>query len=188
MAVRRFRRDGYHAVRIEDLAEEAQVSVGTVYNYYGTKGDVLMAAVALEVETVLAQGELLVASPPPGVAAPLLALIGAYYDHSLVYLTKEMWRAAIAISIEAPRTPNGRRYAELDGLLADQVARLVAALQRRGDVAAGLDARAFGEVIFNNLNAVFIEYVKDDAMTLDSLKARVAGQTEPLARIMEAHP
>ena len=182
----RFRRDGFQAVRIEDIAADAEVSEGTVYNYYGTKGDLLMATVALEVEEVLAAGEAILDDPPPGVEAPLLRLIFQYYDHSLEYLTKEMWRAAMAISIEAPHTPNGRRYADLDGRLADQVARLVARLQARGEVERTLEACAIGAVLFNNLNAMFIEFVKDEAMTLDRLKSRVADQTRPLARLMRS--
>lgn len=65
-AMARFRRDGFHAARIEDLAMDAEVSIGTVYNYYGTKGDLLMAAVALEVEEVLAAGTRFFVTHPPG--------------------------------------------------------------------------------------------------------------------------
>jgi AcrR family transcriptional regulator len=183
-AVTRFRSEGYRAVRIEDLAETAEVSVGTVYNYYQTKGDILMATVAMEVEEVLEAGARLVADPPAGVEEPLLALIFGYYDHSLEYLTKEMWRAAMALSIEAPGTPNGQRYSDLDRRLAAQVTELIAALQARGDLRADLDARALGEVLFNNLNQMFAEFVKDDAMTLAELRARVDAQTRPLARLI----
>lgn len=187
-AVTRFHRDGFHSARIEDVAEDAEVSVGTVYNYYGTKGDLLMATVAMEVEEVLAAGEAILLDPPAGVAEALLALIGHYYDHSLHYLTKPMWRAAMALSIEAPGTPQGRRYTELDARLAVQVTGLVARLQARGDVATELDARALGGILFNNLNAMFIEFVKDDDMTNETLKARLTGQIRPLARLMEVRP
>ncbi|WP_102108332.1 TetR/AcrR family transcriptional regulator [Oceaniglobus roseus] len=183
-AVTQFRADGYRAVRIEDLAEAAQVSVGTVYNYYSTKGDILIATVAMEVEEVLASGAALVADPPSGVERALLALIFSYYDHSLEYLSKEMWRTAMALAIEAPGTPNGRRYSDLDRRLADQVTALVAALQGRGEVRTELDAGALGEVLFNNLNQMFLEFVKDDAMTLEALKARVTAQTGPIARLI----
>ena len=183
-AVTRFRRDGYRAVRIEDLASAAEVSVGTVYNYYGTKGDILIATVALEVREVLDAGAAIVADPPPGAEAALLALIFQYYDHSLSYLSKEMWRMAMALSIEAPDTPNGRRYTALDARLAAQVVDLVSALQRRGEVRADVDAAALGTLAFNNLNQMFIEFVKDDGMTLDQLRARVAAQMRPLARLI----
>lgn len=185
-AVTRFRADGYKSVRIEDLAEIAEVSVGTVYNYYQTKGDILIAVVAMEVEEVLEAGQAILHDPPRGVDAALLALIFQYYDHSLHYLSKEMWRRAMALSIEAPGTPKGQRYAALDAALAHQVTELIATLQARGEVRADLDAGALGQVVFNNLNMMFVEFVKDEDMTLTDLRARVTAQTRPLALLMRA--
>lgn len=187
-AVTKFRAEGYRSVRIEDLAEMAEVSVGTVYNYYQTKGDILIATVAMEVEEVLDAGADIVADAPHGADAALLALIFSYYDHSLEYLSKEMWRTAMALGIEAPGTPNGRRYSELDQRLAAQVTDLIVALQGRGEVRADLDARALGALLFNNLNQMFIEFVKDDDMTLETLRSRVAAQTRPIARLIAAMP
>ena len=183
-----FRRDGYRSVRIEDLAAMAEVSVGTVYNYYRTKGDILIATVAMEVEEVLETGAALVADPPEGVEAALLALIFGYYDHSLSYLSKEMWRTAMALAIEAPDTPNGRRYTELDARLAAQVTELVAALQARGEVRGDLNPAPIGALVFNDLNQMFLEFVKDDGMTLDQLRDRVAAHIRPLTRLIAAEP
>ena len=183
-AVTRFRADGYRAVRIEDLAEAAEVSVGTVYNYYRTKGDILIATVTMEVEEVLAEGEAVIADPPADVAEAVLRLVFGYYDHSLEYLSKEMWRRAMALAIEAPETPNGRRYLELDRRLAGQVTALLRTLQARGALRGDIDPAAFGQLVFNDLNMEFIEFVKDDAMTLADLRARLAGQIRPLARLI----
>ncbi|MEM9845378.1 MAG: TetR/AcrR family transcriptional regulator, partial [Pseudomonadota bacterium] len=182
-AVTKFRAQGYHSVRIEDLAEAAEVSVGTVYNYYRTKGDILIATVAMEVEEVLASGTRIVEAPPPGVHAALCALIFSYYDHSLEYLSKEMWRSAMALSIEASQTPNGRHYTELDQWLAIQVTDLISALQERGDVRADVDPAALGRVIFNNLNQMFIEFVKDDDATLSDLRDTVSKQMRPISNL-----
>ena len=185
-AVTKFRADGYRAARIEDLADMAEVSVGTVYNYYQTKGDILMATVAMEVEEVLDAGLTILADPPRAVDDALLALIFAYYDHSLEYLTKEMWRTAMALAIEAPGTPNGRRYFELDQRLASQMTDLVKVLQNRGTVRQDLDPGPFGALLFNNLNQMFQEFVKDDDMPLEVLRQRVDAQTRPLARLIGA--
>jgi len=183
-AVHKFRADGYKRARIEDLAEAADVSVGTVYNYYGTKGDILIAAVAMEVEEVLAEGQAILENPPDDPCEALLALTFCYYDHSLHYLTKEMWRRAMGLSIEAPDTPNGRRYAALDAKLAAQVGDMVRRFQTDGKVAAEIDAAAIGQVLFNNLNQLFIGFVTDDAMTLDSLRAEAAALTRPIAQLL----
>ncbi|MDP9811124.1 AcrR family transcriptional regulator [Rhizobium tibeticum] len=181
-----FREVGYDSARIEDIAERAEVSVGTFYNYYENKGDILVATVSMEVEEVLACGKSIVENPPATTLEALQVLIDQYFDHSLVYLSKEMWRTAMAISIQQPESPFSRRYTELDGRLCDQVSMLVQKLQLRGAVMPGIDAVAVGQMAFNNLNMMFLEFVKDDAMTLETLKERVARQNRPLAVLISS--
>jgi AcrR family transcriptional regulator len=184
----RFRRLGYDATRIEDIAEEADVSVGTVYNYFRTKGDVLVAIVSLEVEEILDEGARLIAEGPDDPAAAVGQLIDFYYDHSLVYLSKDMWRTAMALSISSPETPMSARYTALDTRLMEQVCRLIASLQARGLLRPDVDGRAVGELLFNNLNMMFVEFVKDDNQTLAALKSRVAWQNGPLLASLMVTP
>ncbi|QRM57284.1 TetR/AcrR family transcriptional regulator [Sinorhizobium sp. BG8] len=181
-----FRESGYDNARIEDIAEMAEVSVGTLYNYYQNKGDILVATVSMEVTEVLEAGERVIANPPLNVEEALRTLIEQYYDHSLFYLSKEMWRTAMAISIQQPETPLSRRYTELDSELSAQIVRLVATLQKRGAVIASIEAQAIGEVIFNNLNMMFIEFAKVEAMPLEVLKTRVAAQHRPIAALISS--
>jgi AcrR family transcriptional regulator len=185
-ATKLFREVGYDAARIEDIAERAEVSVGTFYNYYQNKGDILVAAVSMEVEEVLDAGEPLVADPPMNVLVALQTLINQYYDHSLVYLSKEMWRTAMAISIQQPETPFSKRYTELDRALCAQVSTLVQKLQLKGAVLAGVDAVAVGSMFFNNLNMMFTEFVRDEHMPLEKLKDDVARQNRPLATLISS--
>ena len=42
-ATRLFREVGYDRTKIETIAAKARVSIGTVYNYYQNKGDLLVA-------------------------------------------------------------------------------------------------------------------------------------------------
>ncbi len=183
-AVTLFKAEGYRAARIEDLAEIAEVSVGTVYNYYRTKGDILISIVAMEVEEVLETGAELAADPPPGLETALRTLILHYCEHSLSYLSKEMWRMAMAISIEASETPNGRRYNALDRKLARQVTDLIATLQRRGEARSDVDPEPIGRLVFNDLNMMFIDFVKDESMSFDALRTEIAAHTRPLARML----
>lgn len=178
-----FREQGYDTVRIEDIADIAEVSVGTFYNYFQTKGDILVAIVSLEVEEVLLAGAGVVAKPPTTVARALQRLVEVYYDHSVVYLSKDMWRTAMGLAILNPDTPFSKRYSDLDGLLRNQVCALIGALQRFGRARVDVDAAAVGEVLFNNLNMMFIEYVKSD-MPLEALKETVARQNGPVAALI----
>lgn len=179
-----FQHQGFESARIEDIAEMAEVSVGTLYNYYQNKGEILVATVAMEVTEVLQAGRAILAEPPLDVAVALRALVEQYYDHSLIYLSKEMWRTAMAISIQQPETPLSRRYTDLDRQLCQQVIDLVRALQARGMVHPAVDVKAIGEVIFSNLNMMFMEFCKDEQMQLSELKRRVDAQHAPLAALI----
>lgn len=169
-ATRLFREQGYEDVKMEAIAAAAEVAIGTIYNYYRNKGDLLVAIVSLEVEEVLKAGEEVIADPPGSAEAAVDALIGGYVEHSLHYLSKEMWRQAMAISTTQPSSPVGLTYADLDVQLARQTCALLEKLQRSGLLSQEADAVSLGEVIFNNTNMNFIVFVKDEAMSMAALR------------------
>ena len=179
-----FKRDGYDKTRIEDIAEVAEVSAGTTYNYYHSKADILIAVVSMEVEEILLAGAKIVDSPHASVVDALNTLIALYYEHSLVYLNKEMWRMAMAFSIQRPQTPFSKRYTDLDKRICEQVASLIQVLQLKGMVKTDIDHSVMAEIIFNNLNMMFIEFAKCDAMAIEELKGAVARQVTPLALLI----
>ncbi len=183
-AAQLFHTVGYDAARLEDIAHLAEVSVGTFYNYFENKGDLLLAIVSMEVEEVLESGKGVISAPPPDVADALRRLITTYFDHSLVYLSKQMWRTAMALSIQQPATPFSRRYTALDVLLRNQVCDLIARLQANGNARRDVDARAIGEMIFNNLNLMFTEFAKCEEMPVATLIDVVVRQNAPIAGLL----
>jgi AcrR family transcriptional regulator len=181
-ASRLFLERGYAKTKMETIAAQAEVSIGTVYNYYENKGDLLVAIVSMEVNEVLNAGSVLLGEPGRNVERAVNRLLSIYLDHSLVYLNKEMWRHAMAITTRQPETHYGRAYNALDTRLSAQVCALVASLKRAGRVKRDVDTRAVGELFFNNTNMMFTIFVKTESMSLDSLKAAITRQNRPLAR------
>ena len=175
-----FRRQGYEGARIEEIASKAEVSVGTIYNYYRNKGDILVAIVSMEVHEVLAAGLKIIQKPPKNVEKAVDTLIATYIDHSLVYLSKEMWRQAMATSTQQPDSPFGKTYTALDRALADQTCALLASLQEKGLVHAEVDTCGVGQMLFNNMNMMFIEFIKHEAMPIKELRANIRRQNRTL--------
>ncbi len=175
-----FREAGYEGSKIEAIAAQAEVSVGTIYNYYQNKGDILVAIVSMEVNAVLRAGRGVVANPPTNVGDAIDTLIGIYVEHSLIYLSKEMWRQAMAISMQQPESPFGRTYTALDRALTDQICALIVRLQDLRHVSADADGRALGELVFNNMNMMFIEFVKQADATINELRAAIRRQNRVL--------
>ncbi|ESY84108.1 MULTISPECIES: TetR/AcrR family transcriptional regulator [Mesorhizobium] len=175
-----FREAGYEGAKIETIAAQAEVSIGTIYNYYQNKGDILGAIVSMEVNEVLNAGRGVVARPPANVGDALDTLIGIYIEHSLNYLSKEMWRQAMAISTQLPDSPFGQSYTGLDRSLTEQIRALIARLQEIGLVRQDIDGTALGELIFNNMNMMFIEFVKRDDARIPELRAAIRRQNRIL--------
>jgi AcrR family transcriptional regulator len=168
-----FRRDGFAATSIEQIADLAQLSVGTVYNYFASKGDLLLALVALDGAEVRSAGAVHVARPLADPAAAVNALLVVYVDHALVHLDKRLWRHMMGTALSFAETPIGAGYRALDRKLIRQVVALCQALQRRGDIPAGINCQDAGQVFFYVCNSLFMEFVADDAMSLSAMKRRM---------------
>ena len=181
-AARLFRTQGYDTVKMEAIAAAAEVSIGTIYNYYKNKGDLLVAIVSMEVHEVLAAGERVITDPPRNAEKAVAKLIANYIEHALVYLSKEMWRQAMAITTQQPDSPSGVAYNELDEALARQTSKLIRKLQTLGLVQVGVDSQALGEMIFNNTNMMFTIFVKQEAMSVATLLARIRRQNRTLVQ------
>ena len=180
-----FRERGFQQAKIEHIAELAEVSVGTIYNYYENKGDLLLAIVVLEVGVQIRGGRALINDPPRGMAHALEALTTVMLDNCTNYVSKEMWRHAMATSTRSPETPFGKTYNELDDKLAKNACELMVRLQKDRRLRSDVDAYAAGELWFNSLNMMFTLFVKRDDMSLDDLKSEVARQSEPLILALE---
>lgn len=172
-ASRLFQESGYEAARIGQIAELAEVSVGTLYNYFKNKADLLFAIVSLEVEEVLHQGKAVLEEDPKTASDAVYRLASIYYDHSLVYLTKEMWRTAMALAIQHPDTPFSNRYHMLDAALAQQVKDLCVGLRTRGLLRPEVDPDALGEALCLSINGLFTAFTVSDQMTLEDLRTAV---------------
>lgn len=173
-----FQREGFDETRIDRIAAQAEVAAGTVYNHFQSKGDLLLALVAQDGEEVRAAGRRLIASPAKDPVRSVRRLLESYVDHSLVHLSKGMWRNAMATALTQPDSPFGLGYAELDRKLAGQVGDLLRVLQERGQIARRIDCRVAGDVLFEVCNSLFMGFVARETMTLSVLKREMARQVQ----------
>ncbi len=73
-AVELAEKGGFEAVRLRDVASDADVALGTLYRYFRSKEDLLIAVLTLEVE----QLEKRIRSRPPGGESPQERLYGFF--------------------------------------------------------------------------------------------------------------
>ncbi|TIW04734.1 MAG: TetR/AcrR family transcriptional regulator, partial [Mesorhizobium sp.] len=87
---------------------------------------------------------------------------------------------AMAISTQLPDSPFGQTYTALDRELTRQISALIARLQQIGLVRPDIDGSAVGELIFNNMNMMFIEFVKRDDARIAELRTAIRRQNRVL--------
>jgi AcrR family transcriptional regulator len=88
-----FAEHGFHRARIQDVAQRARIAVGTVYNHFEQKDDVLRALLEERTEGFISQLE-----PKPGDPADFEGRLRARVDRILAYV--ETHRAFFTIAAE----------------------------------------------------------------------------------------
>jgi AcrR family transcriptional regulator len=109
-----FAQRGFHGARIQDIAAQARIAVGTVYNHFAQKDDVLSALLEERTEEMLAQ--LLATDHAPTFEARLRARVASL----LTYV--EQHRAFFAVATEhgvftgaaAPGAPSTKRLRRVE--------------------------------------------------------------------------
>jgi len=172
-----FRDQGYDASRIEDIAEAAESSVATFYNYFGSKADLLLAAVVAETDMVMAAVDAVIDRRGKPPEAAFAAIVATYFEKSFQYTSREVWRQAVARTMLDPDAEFCRRYIEIDAELARQLGRFLEGLQARGAIRADLEAGPVARLLFNNVNMNFIEYMRDPDMSPEAVCAKVMAES-----------
>jgi len=159
-----FSTHGFEAVTVSEIALAADLATGTVYNYFPTKTALLMAILSADLDAMLEEiGR--------EAASPIDALLSVF--RVVDRRSRALWRQVVGQAMLDPGGL-GRAYAEVDARLKSEVA---AALARSGPRLSSEDERqALTDLVFNIGNALFYEYIADETLTLDAVRARFIAQ------------
>ena len=152
-AVRTFARNGYHATRVGDIAEDAGVAYGLVYHYFSSKEDVLesifretwtdlLAAIRDVEETEEAATEQL-----RQVTAILLRSWRRQPD-----LVRVLVR-------EVARSPEVQRRVDEIGEVFSALERIISRGQARGEFRPGVDARLASWILYGAIEEILTGWV-----------------------------
>jgi AcrR family transcriptional regulator len=152
---------GFEATRIEAIAGVADVAVGTVYNHFATKNDLLLAVLLADVDDVIERAREPLARPHPETALAVLSvarLVVAAMDRR----PRELWRNVIGNALLDP--PGlGAAYWAVNRRLFAVLAELLERHRAQGHLAAHWSVESAAEVAFALADSLVYRYVQDDA-------------------------
>ena len=97
-----FCRLGFEATGMDEIADEANVAVGTLYNYFGSKKGLLVSMVARQANKAVKQGETVVAATYADPARSVTDLLEATVDRFFVHYDRELMQEVIAGAFARP--------------------------------------------------------------------------------------
>lgn len=170
-----FGKQGYAATSMEEIAAAAELSVGTLYNYFKSKGDITLALYRADLDMVRQASETVIAEPPADPVKAITRLMEADVNTTPDYLDGNAWQELLVAAFTSPSSSVAVEWEGGDLMRVDLFARLLAALQARGHIGKEADIRSAAEV----LGALSLTYFMH---WLVNLKAgRVTQDSSPIA-------
>ena len=96
------------------------------------------------------------------------------------FMNKSCWRQALAASLASAHTNFARDYRLIEAQFLQQVIGLMHSLHQETLLKAKTDPVSIGELIWNNTNQMFTEFIVDEPMSLAVLHNKLARQTHTI--------
>jgi len=165
-----FVRKGYRNTRIEDIAAEAEVGVGTAYNYFGSKRGLLLGLMNVEITEILIEGEKYIAGAGNDPVRALGDLIGIYLDRIRTW-DKELLRELVASGIVEQGT--GEELMKDDYRLMAQITNLVKKYQEDGVLDGKIEPDRITMIVYSILWTRVLMYMMLEGISIDLVKEEV---------------
>ena len=179
-ASRLFSSIGYDKTAIELVAERSNVSPATIYNNFENKTGLLLAVLIDEGEDAQLIGKKIIAQRQKRDARTIYRLLDLYVDHPMEFMNKSCWRQALAASIASSNQTFAQEYQNVEKKLQNQLIELIHSLYEEKVFIAQVDPQSLGEIIWNNVDQMFTDFISDKGMSLESLKEIINRQTQAL--------
>lgn len=164
-----FAKRGYESVKLEEIAKEAEVSPGTLYNTFETKNDLLLAVIVEDFEHGFDEGRKVLEGPLSDALSAVNALCRSHYFRHDEGPSNEMWRFAVAAHTSRPGSLFALEYQKCLSGIRGQICELLARLKREGHLPEQADTEELAYLIDSICTLSFLEYIRSGEAPSDAL-------------------
>lgn len=142
-AARLFQDQGFDAASMEDIAEVAELSVGTVYNYFKSKAEICLAIYQADRDLVHAATDRIIAKPPADPVTAICRMMEVDFETEVGFMDRAAWSALFGAAFTG-QSALSAAFVSDELMRVDQFRRLLQVLAetRKIDGKADLDAAA----------------------------------------------
>lgn len=168
---------GLDATTMEDVAAAADVSVATVYNYFGTKTALVIAGVEDDANRILEEGQAVLARPGRDAKRAVKKLIGIYVAH-LTSWDRRLLTEVLGAMFRPGADDMAARLMQLDERSVAQLAQLIGHFQEEGLVAGNVESQEAALLLYSPVLTLILMWLSLEGFPIDELKAQVNRQID----------
>jgi AcrR family transcriptional regulator len=156
----------YSQTTMEDVAAQASVAVGTLYNYFPSKSDLLLNLIAESDQKYIQAGRRLVDKPHSDPVKALTDIMVLATEHCVRQVGKSVWCQISATSLTNAESGFGIQYALTTKKHEELVEAMMCKLQERGDIAPDIDVGKASHLLFSMKSKLFLNFIASSSMPL----------------------
>ena len=171
---------GYSKAKMRDIADAANISYQTLYNYFPTKALILMELLLQEVADTAGQ----IASQTDKYDGDLLETlkqINAIRIELVCAHDRNLW-LEVFLDFLKHQQEASRLVQVIDSAAHDAFGVFFEAVQQRGDLDPNLDVKLMAHMLFSLTEQAFLEYFMIPSITIEDLTESIDKQTETLVK------
>lgn len=161
----------YEKTTIEEIAQKADIGVGTVYNYFNSKADILICIAEKEIDIegvsyILSEEDLKKS------VADIIVDFSWKSLGNLKILSKRIWKELIRAMINSSKSNNLilNGFMKIDLNYIKNLEQLLENLKNKGLLKSNFDSSTASMVLYNNIMALVIQYIFSDTLTKEEAK------------------
>jgi Transcriptional regulator len=176
-----FGNQGFQKTTISQIAAKADLGVGTVYNYYQSKEEILFSIIQDYSSEYVSKLEKILNNADKNVAESIAAFIGVYLESFSIY-NKTIWRELIAAGF-IKNQPAMMFVDKIDLVFLNKFSELLDKFKQRKLIQNDIQSSEIVSIIYNVLMANILRYLANEKMTLMDLKNIVVKQIKIILKI-----
>ena len=186
-AERLIRSQGYEETRMRDVADAAEISYQTLYNYFPTKGNILRTLLTEQVEDVARRYRSII----DAYQGDLLSVLDALSAVNFSVITgsdRNLWRIAMMEMLQE-KSDSTRVYRFIDEMAHDQLNRLLVMARHRGELSGDVHLPTLGNVLFDLADYALLKFTLDPSTGMEAAQALLGAEARlVVAPYLIRHP
>lgn len=158
-----FEKHGYNATTVEQIAEKAAVSAPTVFNYFGSKQEILFA-LAVRADRLALEEALEHLPSMDNMVDSMSHINSLVVRHELSMLPLSIWREIC----NSPYSSVSKGYASVTQRLTEQTAQQLRVAQAKGRLTKHHDAHFIAQFLHDYSSLMFTQLVNQEVPDLDA--------------------